>query len=92
MIKVGLIGLGFMGQMHFGVYRKSKKARITAVADIDPEKLRGDVSKSVGNIPGAARILDLAGVATFTSAEELIRKADVDMIDICLPRICMRGT
>ncbi|MFH0963006.1 MAG: Gfo/Idh/MocA family oxidoreductase [Planctomycetota bacterium] len=85
MIKVGLIGLGFMGQMHFGVYRKSKKARITAVADIDTAKLRGDVSKSVGNIPGAARTLDLSGVATFSSAEELIRKGDVDMIDVCLP-------
>jgi len=85
MIKVGLIGLGFMGQMHFGVYSKSKKARITAIADVEADKRRGDVSKSVGNIPGAVRQLDLAGVEVFRAAEDLIAKADVDLVDICLP-------
>lgn len=85
MIKVGLVGLGFMGQMHYGVYSKSKKARITAIADVEPEKRKGDVSKSVGNIPGAARQLDLTGVEVFSTVEDLIAKADVDLVDICLP-------
>ena len=85
MIKVGLIGVGFMGQMHFGIYSKSKKARITAIADVEPEKRRGDVSKSVGNIPGAVRQLDFTGLETYSRAEDLLAKADVDMVDICLP-------
>ena len=85
MIKVGLVGLGFMGQMHYGVYQKSKKARVTAIADIEPDKRKGDVSKSVGNIPGAARQLDMTGVEVYAKPEELIEKADVDMVDICLP-------
>ena len=51
-IKIGLIGLGFMGRTHWNIYKAMPGARVVALSDIDPDKRRGDVSKVVGNIGG----------------------------------------
>ena len=72
MIKVGLIGCGFMGGMHAACYEAlaALDVKVTAVADVRPEfakKLAGE------------------GVAIYETGMELIDKADVDVVDICLP-------
>ena len=86
-IKIGLIGFGFMGTTHWGVYKSLKGVRVTALADIDPAKLKGDVSKVIGNIGGGdnSKPIDLAGVETYSNAMDLIAHADADVIDICVP-------
>jgi len=85
MVKVGLIGIGFMGNMHFGCYRSNAKAKITAIADLNVKKLSGDWSDIVGNIAGGAGRVDLSGIKTYQSAEDLIADAEVEVVDICLP-------
>jgi predicted dehydrogenase len=85
MVKVGLIGIGFMGNMHFGCYRDNPKAQIVAIADINKKKLSGDWSDIVGNIAGGAGKVDLTGIRTYDSAEKLIGDADIEYVDICLP-------
>ena len=72
MIKVGLIGCGFMGGMHAACYAALENlgVKVTAVADSRKdfaEKLMKD------------------GTAYYTTGMELIENADVDVIDICLP-------
>ena len=86
-VKVGLIGLGFMGTTHWGIYKNLKNVQITALADVDAKKRRGDISAVVGNIGGGdnSKPLDLAGVAVYENAFELIRSADVDVVDVCVP-------
>ncbi len=86
-IKVGLVGLGFMGTTHYGIYKNLPGVRVTAVADVDPDKRRGDISKVVGNISGgdSAKTLDLNGIAVYDDAKKLIEEADVDIIDLCVP-------
>ena len=88
-VKIGLIGFGFMGTTHWGVYRGLKNAKVVALADLDPAKRRGDVSKVVGNIGGGdnSKPIDLKDVAVYDDAMKLIREADVDMIDICVPTV-----
>ncbi len=71
MLKVGLIGCGFMGGMHSACYKVIDGVEIVAVADVRPEK--------------AEEIAKVHGAQIFSSGEELIEKADVDIIDICLP-------
>ena len=73
MIKVGLIGAGFMGGMHLACYQAlaEEGIKITAVADLVEEKV-----KTVTEKTGAAR---------YANGMELIEKADVDVVDICLP-------
>ena len=86
-VKVGLIGLGFMGSTHWGIYKSLKGVRITALADVDAAKRKGDISKVVGNIGDGdnSKPLDLTGVTVYDSAAELIANADVDVVDICVP-------
>ena len=86
-VNVGIIGLGFMGTTHWGVYKGLKNARITAIADVDAKKRRGDISAVVGNIGGGdnSKPLDLTGVAVYEDAFALMSNADVDVVDVCVP-------
>lgn len=72
MIKVGLIGCGFMGGMHAACYAALAPlgVKVVAVADVRP-----DFAKQ------------LAGedTAVFECGMDLIANADVDVVDICLP-------
>ena len=86
-VGIGIIGLGFMGTTHWGVYKGLRNARIAAIADVDARKRKGDISKVVGNIGGGdnSKPIDLAGVTVYEDAMKLITEADVDIIDICVP-------
>ncbi len=83
MIKVGLIGLGFMGQMHFNCYQNNPDAEVVVVADVDASKLSGD-AKVEGNIGGNAS-LDLSGIRTTTDIRSLLNDPEIDLVDFCLP-------
>ena len=71
MIKIGLIGCGFMGGMHSACYKVIEDAQVVAVADVRSEK--------------AAEIAKVHGAQIYSCGEELIQNADVDVVDICLP-------
>lgn len=71
MIKVGLIGCGFMGAMHYNCYNNIAGVKVTAVADIRREK--------------AEELVKGADAVIYGDGKDLIAKADVDIIDICLP-------
>ena len=85
--RIGIVGLGFMGTTHWGVYKGLKNARIVAVADVDAKKRAGDVSAVVGNIGGGdnSKPLDMAGVKAYDDAFALIADAEVDIVDVCVP-------
>ena len=69
MIKVGLIGCGFMGVMHANCYKNIDGVILGAVADVRREK-----AEELAN-----------GAEIFSDGLDLINNADVDVIDICLP-------
>ncbi len=73
-IRFGIIGMGNMGTAHARNFLdgKIKDMRITAVADIVPEKLEW----SKENLPWAKR---------FNSASELMDSGEVDAVVICTP-------
>ena len=74
MIKIGIIGLGFMGKMHAAAYQLLPSEfdfKVTAVADTDREK--------------ADQSAQLLGAKAYYSPQELIENADVNTVDICLP-------
>ena len=72
MFKVGLIGCGFMGGTHADCYNEIEGVQLVAVADVRPEK-----AEEVAKKCGVSEI--------YSTGVELIQKADVDIIDICLP-------
>ncbi len=71
MLKVGLIGCGFMGTMHCNCYKNIAGVEIVALADIRREKAEALAGGTNATIYG--------------DGKDLIDCADVDIIDICLP-------
>ena len=72
MLKVGLIGCGFMGTMHANCYKAlADKVEVVAVAD-----LRSEYAKEIA---------DMFGAKIYADGEDLIKAENVDFVDICLP-------
>lgn len=71
MLKVGLIGCGFMGTMHANCYKNLDGVTLAAVADLRREK--------------AEEIAAGTEAVIYADGMDLIAEADVDIIDICLP-------
>lgn len=70
-LKIGLIGLGFIGTIHAQVIAENPRADLIAVCDID-EGLSKDTAEKYG-------------CAYYTDYNEMIRQADIDAVDICVP-------
>ncbi len=85
MLKIGIVGLGFMGVRHLGIYQSlGDLAVVTAVAEPDAKKRGGDFSGTVGNIGGGIPV-SLEGISRHESLDQLLADADVDLVDITLP-------
>ena len=83
-VKVGILGMGFMGNCHFNAYGACQGVEIAALADIDPAKLQAEAGVA-GNIAAGAGRKDLSGVKTYCDAEGLLADPDVAIVDITLP-------
>lgn len=71
MLKVGLIGCGFMGTMHTNCYKNIEGVELVAFADLRKEK--------------AEELAQGTNAVIYADGKDLIANADVDVIDICLP-------
>jgi predicted dehydrogenase len=87
MVRVGIVGFGFMGQTHWRCYDKlPESVQVVAVADADSRRARGDVSDTWGNLGnGQQQAVDFSQVKGITDWRELVAMSDVDVVDICVP-------
>jgi predicted dehydrogenase len=87
MIKVGLIGAGFIGRNHFNQYEKiADRAKIVAICDLEEPRRLGDwsgVGGNVGDTQGTKR--DLHGAKPYADYKQLLADPQVEMVDICVP-------
>ena len=84
MIRVGIVGFGFMGRMHYRCWKALPGATVIAVCDADPHALQ-DEAKSRGNIAGAEGDVDLAQVNIHGDFSRMIREEQLDAVSITLP-------
>ncbi|MEA3401777.1 MAG: Gfo/Idh/MocA family oxidoreductase [Armatimonadota bacterium] len=84
MVRVGVAGMGFMGQQHFTIYRDMDGVELVAVCDKEPERVSETASSIGGNI-GEATELDLSQQARYLCFEEMLDTQDLDLVDICTP-------
>ena len=85
MLRVGIIGLGFIGQVHYHSYRALKdQVKFAAVCDIDPSRLQ-DAGGISGNIGGAQSKLDLSDVALYSDFGKMLHEQKLDIVSVCLP-------
>ncbi len=85
MLRIGLIGVGFMGWIHHLAYQRSRYAKISAIATRDPKKKAGDWTSIRGNFGPPGGHVDLSQVEVFNDWESLIKSPEIDAVDICLP-------
>lgn len=85
MVRVGIVGIGFMGMIHYLAYQKVKGAKVVAICEKIPERLAGDWRSIKGNFGPKGRKMDLSGIAKYSEIEELLKDPNVDVVDICLP-------
>ena len=85
MLKVGIVGVGFMGMVHYLSYQKIRGVKVVALCDMDTRRLKGDWTMIQGNFGPRGTKMDLKGIATYQDPAELIADDNVDMVDICLP-------
>jgi len=70
-LKVGLIGAGFIGWRHGRIINESSNSELVAVVDVNPN-IKDQVKKDFG-------------CEFYTDYEEMLKKADIDAVSICLP-------
>lgn len=87
MLRIGLIGLGFMGRTHLENYVRLESEgvpiQVVALCDIDNEKLEGRAA--AGNIDTGSSGIDFGRYNKYTSVTEMLEKEQLDYVDIALP-------
>ena len=72
MLRVGLVGIGFMGWIHYLSYKKTKGVKLAAVCTRDAKRRAGDWRGIQGNFGPSGEQVDLSGVAKYAQFDALI--------------------
>lgn len=84
-MRIGVIGLGFMGLTHLKAYKNIPGVEIAAVASNDPKALAGDLSGIQGNFGSAGETFDFGNARKFSDSLDAVRADGIDAVDLCLP-------
>lgn len=71
MLKVGLVGYGFMGGMHSQCYEATGEAKIVAITDVEADR--------------RASAKEKYGCNVYASMDEMLASEKLDIVDICTP-------
>ncbi len=85
LMRIAVIGLGFMGSTHLKAWKNISEAEIFAVVSHDEKKLAGDMSDIQGNIGGPGEKMDFSRVRKYRTSEEALADPQIEAVDICLP-------
>ena len=84
MLRIGIVGLGFMGKMHFRCYNSLNNVEIIAICEADTSRLQ-DTSGVAGNISGAEDDLDLRNIALYSDLSKMLAEEKLDALSIATP-------
>lgn len=85
MVRVAVVGLGFMGKTHIGIYEGIENATVVAICDKAADRLNLTSLEAGGNIAAVGGNVDLSGVAAYSDFEDLLMAGGFDAVDLCLP-------
>lgn len=85
MLRVGIIGIGFMGMIHYLSYQGRAGVEVGAICTRNPRRRTGDWRGIQGNFGPAGTQMDLNGVAAYALVDELLADSSIDLVDITLP-------
>ena len=85
MVRIGIIGISFMGMIHYYATRRVSGGEVIAICTRDQKKLDGDWTSIQGNFGPRGGIEDLSHLRKYNRIEDLLADPDIHMVDICLP-------
>jgi predicted dehydrogenase len=85
MVRIGIVGVGFMGMIHYLAAKKLQGAQVVALCSRDTKKLAGDWRSIQGNFGPRGEIMDLTGIKKYPELDSMLADKDIDLIDICNP-------
>ena len=85
MLRIGIVGIGFMGMVHYLSYRRVRGAKVTAICSRSVKKRKGDWRGIQGNFGPPGARMDLSAVNCYGKLDELLADQDIDVVDITLP-------
>ena len=84
-VRVGIIGMGFMGRMHWSSYAKLPDAKVIAFADADKNRRKGR-SADAGNLGDTGLQFDVKSFDhVYDCGFKLLEDPHIDLVDICVP-------
>ena len=84
MLRIGIVGFGFMGRMHYANWSKCANAKVVAICDTDPNIIENS-KKAGGNIEGADQAVDFDSMTVYSEYEKMLADQCVDVVSITLP-------
>ncbi len=84
-MRVGMVGIGFMGWIHWLAYQRMPGVEVVAICSSDPRKRAGDWRGIQGNFGPPGEQVNLAGIQTYAELSALLSDGEFDLLDICLP-------
>jgi predicted dehydrogenase len=85
MVGIGIVGIGFMGMIHYLAAQRVKGGAVRAICSRHPKKLAGDWRGIRGNFGPRGEQMDLAHIQKYQRIDDLLADPNVDLIDICNP-------
>lgn len=83
--KTGIVGIGFMGWIHYLAYQKVDCPSLSAIVSRDAKKRSGDWRGIQGNFGPPGEQVNLDGVQAYESLDQLLADDSITLVDICLP-------
>jgi predicted dehydrogenase len=83
MTRIGIVGIGFMGRIHYLASQHLNAAKVTAICSRDEKKRQGDWSATRGNFGPEPGQVDLTGVKAYSTLAEMLADPEIDLVDIC---------
>src|SRR5262245_1392982 len=84
-MNVAIVGIGFMGWIHYLAYQQVKGAKLAAVCTRDRKRRAGDWTGIRGNFGPPGQRVNLDGVAKYAELKKLLADEQVEIVDLCLP-------
>lgn len=84
-MRAGIVGIGFMGWIHYLAYQRSEQAELVAFCSRDAAKRDGDWTSIQGNFGPPGEKIDVSGMAVYETLDQMLEDPNIDCIDICLP-------
>jgi len=84
MLKVGIVGFGFMGRTHYKCWKALDGAEIAAICDVNPN-IEEDTKRAVGNIGDPNETVDFSSLTLYTDFDKMLAGEKLDAVSITLP-------